>query len=180
MLLCTTLRHIYRSKHLTTILSRMGQCETYDFGLELVTALAKALDNVSPSLTHQIITGEGNDVFHLEWDNLKNNSKHPWLQLGEQHWWDHDTGGETRILYQPRSNTPFYKRSNTPSLKVDTPETLAHVHIYSRVGPKFPERAVFTPPATNNEVYSKYIQEYRVWLLTLVVGSSGENVPGFG
>ena len=34
MLLCTTLRHLYRSKHLTTILSRLGHCETYQIGLE--------------------------------------------------------------------------------------------------------------------------------------------------
>ena len=69
---------------------------------------------------------------------------------------------------------PIYKRSNTHSLQVDTPETLAPVHIYRRVGPKFPERAVFTPPAINSEVYSRCIQEYCVWLLARVVGSSGE------
>lgn len=67
---CTTIRHLYRSRQLTTILSRLGHCETYDFGLELETALAKALDEVSTSLTPQIITGEGNNVFHLEWDNM--------------------------------------------------------------------------------------------------------------
>ena len=70
ILLCTAVRHLYRSKQLTNILSRLGHCETYDFGLELETSLARALDEVSTSLTPQIITGEGNDVFHLEWDNL--------------------------------------------------------------------------------------------------------------
>lgn len=70
ILLCTTVRHLYRSKQLTTILSRLGHCETYDFGLEIETALAKALDEVSTTLTPQIVTGEGNEVFHLEWDNL--------------------------------------------------------------------------------------------------------------
>ncbi|EDO31951.1 predicted protein [Nematostella vectensis] len=44
ILLCTTIRHLYRSKQLTTIISRLGHCETYDFGLELETAVAKALD----------------------------------------------------------------------------------------------------------------------------------------
>ena len=63
-------RHLYRSKQLTTILSRLGLCETYDFGLELETALAKAPDEVSTSLTPQVITGEGNKVFHFEWDNM--------------------------------------------------------------------------------------------------------------
>jgi len=70
ILLCTTIRHLYCRKLLTTILSRLGHCETYDFGLELETALTKALNEVSISLGPQIITGEGNYVFHLEWDNL--------------------------------------------------------------------------------------------------------------
>ena len=77
---------------------------------------------------------------------------------------------------------PTYKRNATRSLKVDTPETLPPIHIYTRVGPIFPERAVFTPPTVNKEIYSKCIQEYRVWSLARVVGSSGEKqlVPGFG
>ena len=63
--------HLYRSKHLTTILSRLDHCETYSFGLELdETALAKAVDDVFTSLTPRSITGENNDVFHPEWDNL--------------------------------------------------------------------------------------------------------------
>ena len=64
------MRHLYRSRQLTTILNRLGHCESYDFRLELETALANALDDVLTSLTPQIITCEGNNVFHLEWDNL--------------------------------------------------------------------------------------------------------------
>lgn len=70
ILLCTTVRHLYRSKQLTTILSRLGHCETYDFGLELKTALANTLDEVPTSLTLQIITSDGNEMFHLEWGNM--------------------------------------------------------------------------------------------------------------
>ncbi|KAI4813981.1 hypothetical protein KUCAC02_003199 [Chaenocephalus aceratus] len=55
---------------LTTILSRLGHSETYDFSMELETAMAKAFDEMSTNLTPQIITGEGNTVFHSEWDNL--------------------------------------------------------------------------------------------------------------
>ena len=63
MLLCMTVRHLFRSKQLTTILHRLGHSESYDFGLELETALAKALDEVSTYLTPQIVTGKGNIVF---------------------------------------------------------------------------------------------------------------------
>ena len=86
-----------------------------------------------------------------------------------------DANGKDRKL-------PSYERSTARSLKVDTPETLAPIHIYNRVGPKFPTGAVFTPPTANSEVYSKCIRVYQVWLLARVVGSSGEKqlVPGFG
>ncbi|CAL8293470.1 unnamed protein product [Arctogadus glacialis] len=63
ILLCTTIRHLYRSKQLTTILSRLGHCETYDFGLELETALTKALDEVSIFFGPQIILVRGKMCF---------------------------------------------------------------------------------------------------------------------
>jgi hypothetical protein len=61
---------LFRSKQLTKILHRLGHSDTYDFGLEMETALAKAPDEVSTYLTPQIVTGEGIVVFHCEWDNL--------------------------------------------------------------------------------------------------------------
>jgi hypothetical protein len=70
MLLCVTVRHLFSSKQLTKILHRLGHSETYDFGLEMETALAKALDEVSTYLMPQIVTGEGNVVFHCAWDNF--------------------------------------------------------------------------------------------------------------
>ena len=159
ILLCTTVRHLYRSKQLTTILSRLSHCETYDFSLELETALAKALDDVSTSLTPQIITGEGNEVFHLEWDNMNKittniNGSNVVNSTGEIMIQEVKPGfgvnNKDRTL-------PIYKQSTTHALKVDTPETLAPIHIYSRVGPKFPKGATFTPPTINTEVYSKCI-----------------------
>ena len=58
---------------------------------------------------------------------------------------------------------PNYEWSMKRSLKVYTPETLALIHIFSRVGPKFPKGAVFTPPTVHKEVYLKCNQEYQIW-----------------
>ena len=58
ILICTTIRHLYRSKQLTTILNRLGHCESDDFGRELETAMATALDEASTYLTPQIVKGE--------------------------------------------------------------------------------------------------------------------------
>ena len=43
--------------------------------LELETALAKTQDEISTYLTPQIVTGEGNIVFHCEWDNLNGTNR---------------------------------------------------------------------------------------------------------
>lgn len=184
ILLCTTLRHLYRSKQLTTIISRLGHCETYDFGLELETALAKALDEVSTALTPQIITGEGNEVFHLEWDNMNktttnihgsnvvNSTAGIMIQEVKP---GYDTNDDRKL--------PLYNRSKSRSLSVDTPESLPTVHIYNnRVGPKLPERATFKSPLENDAVYKKSANHYYVWQLARIVGSCGEKqfVPGLG
>ena len=41
----------------------MGQCESYQYGLEVETALTDALDNTSTHLTSHVI-GDSNLVFH--------------------------------------------------------------------------------------------------------------------
>ena len=184
ILLCATARHLYRNKQLITILSRLGHCESYGFGLVLETALAKALDEVSTSLTPQIITGEGNEVFHLEYNNMNKitTNIHGSNVVNS-------TGGIMIQEVKPRFDVnvkdrtlPSYKRSTVRSLKVDTPKTLAPIHLYNRVGPKFLTGAVFITPTANSEVYIKCVRVYQLWLLVRVVGSSGEKqlVAGFG
>ena len=64
ILICVTLRHLYRSKQLTTILSKLCHCESYSFGLELETAMGKAIDEADTYLTPQIVTGKDNLVFY--------------------------------------------------------------------------------------------------------------------
>ena len=77
---------------------------------------------------------------------------------------------------------PLFERNKARSSQLETPETLAPLHIYNRVGPKFPDGASFVPPDKNDDEYTKCMQEYRVWVLARVVGSGGQKqtVPGFG
>ena len=184
ILLCSTIRHLYRSKQLTNILHRLGHCESYDFGLEVETALAEAIGNVSSSLTPQIATGEDNEVFHVEWDNLNKitTNVHGSNVVNS-------TGGI--MIQEVKPNTDIADKDRTLSLKqrnkthcleVGTPPTLPPFHIYGRVGPKFPTGAKFSPPIENDKLYSECIQEYRLWLLMRMVTGSKETqrVPGFG
>ena len=104
----------------------MGHSESYDFGLEIETALAEAIDDVSSSLTPQIVTGEDDEVFHVEWDNLNKitTNVHGSNVVNS-------TGGimiqevklNTSIADKDRT-LPLKKRNKTRCLEVGTPAIL--------------------------------------------------------
>ncbi|KAG1685370.1 hypothetical protein GQR58_009094 [Nymphon striatum] len=184
ILLCSTIRHLYRSNQLTNILHRLGHWESYYFGLEVETALAEAIDDVSSSLTPQITTVEDNGVFHVEWDNLNKitTNVHGSNVVNS-------TGGI--MIQEVKPNTdiadkdrtlPLKQRNKTRCLGDGTSLTMPHFHIYGRVGPKFPTGAKFSPPIKNDKLYSECIREYRLWCLMRMATSSKETqlVPGFG
>ena len=71
ILLCMTLRHMFRSKELITLLNRFGHCENYSFSLELETAIAKSVQLSSSMLSPEIVQQPaGKFVFHSEFDNF--------------------------------------------------------------------------------------------------------------
>ena len=144
--------------------------------------MAKALDEVSTYLTPQIITGEGNGLFHCEWDNLNK-------ILTNVHGSNvvNSAGGimvqETKPGFERTQarTLPQYDRSKERSLNVNTPESLPDVNIYTRIGPEFPQGASFTHPAENDKVYDDCMQEYYAWLICRMVGSNGKQpVPALG
>ena len=70
ILLCMTLRHLFRSKELITLLNRFGHCENHSFSLELETMIANAVNASSSLITNQIIRNPiGPTVFHSQFDN---------------------------------------------------------------------------------------------------------------
>ena len=164
MLLCTTVHHLYHSKQLPTILNRLGHCEFYNFGLELETAICKALDEESAYPTPKIICGENNKVFHSEWDNLN--------KITTNIHGSNVVNSAGGIMIQETASDALpctertislYERNKTRSLKTDTPETLPPVTIYNRESPKFPQNASFVPP--DDDVLASSLKEYYVWLL---------------
>ena len=71
ILLCMTLRHLFRSKELLTLLNRFGHCEGHSFSLELETTVARAVESSSSLVSSQIIRRPlGPSVFHSEFDNF--------------------------------------------------------------------------------------------------------------
>ena len=143
--------------------------------------MAKTLDEVSTYLTPQIVTGEGNLVFHCEWDNLNKTTTNV---IGNNI--VNSAGGIMVQEVKPGTQIenvrmlPDLDRSQQLSLKVDTPETLPPLH-FTRIGPTFPDGSIFTPPTENDTVFSAKMEEYYVWLFCRYIGSSGmQPVPGLG
>jgi len=133
ILLCVTVRHLFRSKQLN-ILHRLGHSESYDYGLELETALANALDEVSTYLTPQIITGEGNLLFHCEWDNLNKTTTNVHGSNTVN-----SAGGIIQEIKPGSENInarrlPVMDKTQQRSLTIGTPEILPSLH-FTRVGP---------------------------------------------
>ena len=162
---------------MTTILHRLGHSESYDFGLELETATANAISEVSSFLTPQIVTGEGNDLIHFEWDNLNKtltsihgtNVVNSTAGIMIQEIKSGFEQSQTRIL-------PESDRSRMRSFNVNTHESFDEITIIHRDGPKFPEGSSFIPPIENNLVYDASMQEYYTWLICRKIGST-ENIP---
>ena len=71
ILLCITLRYMFRSAELITLISRLGHSENYSYSRELETALATMVQQSSNMLTSQIIRNPaGNSLFHSDFDNF--------------------------------------------------------------------------------------------------------------
>ena len=66
-----TIRHWFKSAELTTLLNRLGHCETYSFSLELETAITIAVESTSSLLSPQIVRNSDVPfIFHSDFDNF--------------------------------------------------------------------------------------------------------------
>ena len=171
-----------RNKKLITKLSRLGFSETYDFGLEMETALAKAIAEQSLNVTPQIFIGEADIVFNVKWDNLNKITTNVHgsnvVNLTAR-----TMIGEVRPEFANRASTsrtpPIYKREKSHSLKVDFPAVLPPVYVYDCVGPAFPTNAWFVSPSPS--FHEKYNSEHCVAVFTYSRWScQAQLVPAFG
>ena len=162
---------MHGNKKLITMLSRLSHAETYDFGLEMETALAKASAEQSLNVTPQIFICEAKKVFHMEWDNLNKIT----TNVHGNNLVNRTAGTmirEVRPEFAKRASRsrtlPIYKHKKSRSLKVDFPAVLPPVYVYDCVGPAFPTNASFVSPSPS--VYEKYNREHCVWLFLRILG----------
>ena len=159
ILICASLRYLYRTEQLTIILNGLCHCKSYCFGLELETAMAKAIDEADTYYwTPQIVTRKDNLVFHSEWNNLNKTltnvvtgtnvvKRAVGIMLHEQ------KKETTSSAKQPRL---MLGRSKEQSLKPEQPIV---------TGLAFPEETVLSPPPANDTEYSLRVKEDLAWFL---------------
>ena len=130
--------------------------------------MAKALEETSTYLTHQIVSADGNEVFHSEWDNLNkihtnitgsnvvNSAADIILQEVKS---DNRSNSSERAL---QKRVPTAKRNKERSLNVDALSIPVPVTIYKRVEPSFPEKTLLPPTADNDFEFKKCMKEYDI------------------
>lgn len=179
VLVCMTLRHLFRSKDLITLMNKLGHSEGYPFSLELETAIAKALQEVSNLLPTQIVLNPTTpSVFHSEFDNFDQvlnvlqgpSSVHTAHGIMLQEVQGEDHGGTFHTL-------PSVERSGEQSLPV-TEEELAECFITQRKSPGFEIRHWITE---GGDAAVKTAQRSNLlWVLLRKHSSiSGQEVPGW-
>ena len=166
------------------IINRLEHCESYNFCLEFEIALDASLANNSTHITHNILIGERNCVFHVEWDNLNK-------MLTNIHGNSivNSTGGimiqEVKSDYvadKTQSSRESNQQTSSLDLLLDSnTDDLQPVHNATRKDPSFPKEASFLPPVANDVEYDLALKRYRTWILARILGGGEheQSVPGF-
>ncbi|XP_046346792.1 uncharacterized protein LOC124127441 [Haliotis rufescens] len=180
-----TLRHLFRSERLITLLNRMGHCENYSFSLELETALAQAIAQTSTLLSTQIIRSPtAPAVFHSEIDNfdqLLNNltgmdSIHTAHGIMLQ-----DIEGKSEDHGGIHIDIPSILKDSTTkqrSLNLDPADNLPECYVTQRRSPQIIIKQLTYPGG--EDTYNAANMRHILWMLIRMKSSlSHQTVPGW-
>ena len=173
-----SLRHLYRSEKLITILNRMGHCESSSFSLELETALAEAVIQSSTQLTNQIARSpSGPSVFHSEFDNFDSqlndltgkgsvNTAHG-IMLQEVS--NDDSGTDTKVSPQIRTKQR--------SLQLAHATILPDCYVANRQSPKIEVVQLEYPGSS--EAMNVSAKHQMIWVMLRMMLRDKEQLPGW-
>ena len=177
--ICMTIRHLFRSKELCSLLHRMGHSESYNFSLDLEVALAAALRESSELLSNQIIRNPVEpSLFHSDFDNfdqLVNNL----TGSGSIH----TAHGIMLQEVSPDENIernipiPEVPRDNQP-LHVQQSESLPDCYVSKRDDPKYDIRQHTLPGS--KEASEKSLKVIILWLMNRYLSQREQEVPSWG
>jgi len=181
ILICMTLRHLFRSAELITMMNRFGHSENYSFSLELETALAVALQQTSSLLSTQIIRSPSvPSVFHSDFDNFDQfvneltgaGSIHTAHGIMIQDVEGIESGGSTPDI-------PSVVRSGERSLKTHQDDSLPECYVTQRRSPSYHISRWVIPDA--EEAMQESRRRSLVWILIRLHScSTNQEVPSLG
>ena len=179
--LVMSLRHLFRSKSLINLIYRMGHCESYDFSLELETALAEAVELSSSLLSMQIVKNPSPPtVFHSEFDNFDKllndlsgkgsiHTAHG-IMLQEAVVGMNDPQGKVEL--------PAIPRTKKRSLNLTTQDTLPECYVSLRQSPRLQIFQLFHPGGPDAIDASLKLQILWMFLRTQTI-SQQEPIPSW-
>ncbi|XP_068203606.1 uncharacterized protein [Palaemon carinicauda] len=180
ILVCMTLRHLFRSAQLNTLMNRLGHAESYSFSLELETALATALAEATSVLSPNIICNpSGSSLFHSDFDNFDqyvndlcgSGSVHTTHGIMLQN--IQKSESVTKPLIQSISKT------GRRSLVTSEPENLPPCYINQRSSPQMTIKHLTVPGSDGT--LGKSGQINITWCIARMLSrSAGQCVPGWG
>ncbi|KAL5013682.1 hypothetical protein ScPMuIL_007952 [Solemya velum] len=180
ILVCMTLRHLYRSKQLTTLLNRLGHCESHSLSVKLETAIATSLEQTSSLLSAQILREpNAQSIFHSEFDNYDQlvntltgvGSIHTAHGIMIQEVLTEDNGGTVH-------DVPSIPRSRERSLKMSVQEELPDCYVGQRKSPSYSVTNRVYPGSEGSLKLAK--EKSILWLLIRIYSSAAnQEVPGW-
>ncbi len=174
ILLCATLRHLFRSTQLITLMNRLGHCENNSYASELESAIATTLQESSSLLTNQITRVPRSILFHSEWDNFNQKLTR---QTNVQHSWrNHATGSQADEEIEDTDPVPV-RHSSEASHIVDHYEPLPDFYV-KKSGPEM-DIQLTEQPIENVTAYNDTLQTYFIWMMCRTICSSGKQAVLF-
>ena len=165
ILLTSTIYHLYRGKWLMTIINRPGHCESYSCISKLQNVMAMALEDVLSLITSRLVSGENNNLFHMDCDNLNkvatniygnnvNRTCDTMIQKVKR---------EIDLMATIQKRTlPLYNRVDLLYVSTKVTEKIPPFQLYKEIGPKFSGAPTYKHPDINKAIYDKCLKEMHV------------------
>ena len=148
--------------------------------------MAMALEDVSTLVTCQIVTGENNEVFHMDWDNLNNvttniHGNNVVNHTGRIMIQEVKRGIDVNATIQERT-LPFCNRADSRHFETKVTEKIPPFQIYKKIGSKFPDTATYNHLDINKAIYDKCLKKMHRWFLARSLSSckQKQSIPAFG
>ena len=181
ILVCMTLRHLFRSAQLITLMNRLGHSESYSFSLELETAIAQALQQTSSILSRQVVRHPVEpSVFHSDFDNFDQyiSSLTGSGSIHTAHGIMLHEISNNETVESSNSTIPSVARTKERSLAIEHEGPLPSCYVNRKANPDF--RVQHWKHDAGYEAFKQCARNDVAWMLgRKSSGETGQELPGW-